>query len=152
VGYEVTDKELAPQLALTYRTRATMPTIAERIGARFGALMEHAAQTGAQWAGPPFVMYPETCDDDYPVIVCMPVAPGAVGGETVTLEEVAGGRVASTTHVGSYKGIGAAYTALQKWMTDNGCAPGGAPREIYLNDPATVPEDELITEVDWPVS
>lgn len=152
MSYEIGEKELSPQLALTHRMRVTMPTIAERIGAGFGVLMEHATTTGAQWAGPPFILYPESCEDEYEIVICMPVVPGAAGGEGVELEEIPGGRVATTTHVGPYRAVGQAYTALQKWMTDNGCRPAGPPREIYLNDPAVVPESELLTEVDWPIA
>ena len=150
--YEVSEKELAPQMALTHRMRVTMPTIGERIGAGFDVLTEHAAKTGAQWAGPPFILYPETCEDEYEIVICMPVAPGATGGEDVALEEISGGRVATTMHVGPYPEVGKAYAALQKWMTDNGCRPAGAPREIYLNEPGKVPDAELLTEVDWPIA
>ncbi len=150
--YEVSEKELAPQMALTHRMRVTMPTIGERIGAGFDVLTEHAAKTGAQWAGPPFILYPETCEDEYEIVICMPVAPGATGGEDVALEEISGGRVATTMHVGPYPGVGQAYTALKQWMTDNGRSPAGAPREVYLNEPGATPDAELLTEVDWPIA
>lgn len=149
--YEITEKQLAPQLALTHRTPVTMQTMGEGIGAAFGVLVEHAAKTGAQWAGPPFILYPEDCEGEFEISVCMPVTPGAEGGERVTLEEVPGGTAASTVHVGRYNEIGKAYVALQKWMTDNDRRPAGMIREIYLNDPEAVPPEELLTEVDWPV-
>jgi effector-binding domain-containing protein len=151
MAYEVSEKVLAPQLALTHRMRVTMATIGERIGAGFGVLMEHAAKTGAQWAGPPFILYPESCENEFDIVVCTPVVPGAVASGNVALEEVPGGRVATTVHVGPYPEVGKAYTALQKWMTDNGGRPGGPPREVYLNEPGAVPDAELLTEVDWPI-
>jgi effector-binding domain-containing protein len=152
MDYQITEKELSPQLALTYRTPVTMATMAEGIGAAFGVLVEHAAGTGAQWAGPPFILYPPVCDGEFEIVVCMPVVPGAEGGDRVAVEEVPGGLVATTVHVGPYNEIGKAYTALQKWMTDNGRSPAGAMRETYLNDPDTVPPEELLTEVDWPIA
>lgn len=152
MDYQVSEKELAPQLALTHRLKVTMPTIADRIGDGFRVLVEHAGKTGAHWAGPPFIMYPESCDDEFEIVMCMPVVPGAAGGEKVDLEEIPGGAVATTMHVGPYREVGGAYTALQKWMTDNGRRPAGMPREVYLNDPDEVQESELATEVDWPVA
>ena len=125
MDYDITEKELAPQLALTHRTPVTMETMGDRIGAAFGALVEHAAKTGATWAGPPFILYPEDCEGEFEIAVCMPVVPGAGGGDEVTLEEVPGGTVASTVHVGPYNQVGQAYVALQKWMTDNGRRPAG---------------------------
>jgi effector-binding domain-containing protein len=152
MDYQISEKELAPQLALTHRVTTTMATVGERIGAGFGVLVEHGGKTGAQWAGPPFILNPEDCSDEFEMVICMPVAPGARGGEGVELEEIPGGLVAATTHVGPYREVGKAYTALQKWMTDNGRRPAGMTREVYLNDPGEVPEDELLTEVDWPIA
>ena len=82
----------------------------------------------------------------------MPVVPGATGGDRVTLEEVPASLVASTVHVGPYSEVCHAYEALQKWMTDKGRRPAGMVREIYLNDPDSVPVEELLTEIDWPIA
>ncbi|HEY5169316.1 MAG TPA: GyrI-like domain-containing protein [Thermoleophilia bacterium] len=149
---QISEKELPSQLALTHRASVTMATIGDGIGAAFGVLMEHGGRTGAQWAGPPFVLYPEVCDGEFEVVVCMPAVPGAKGGDRVAVEEVPGGLVASTVHAGPYGDVGKAYTALQKWMTDNGRRPAGMVREVYLNDPGAVPAEELLTEIDWPIA
>jgi effector-binding domain-containing protein len=152
VDYQISEKELPTQLALTHRAPVTMATIGDGVGRAFGVLMEHGGRTGAQWAGPPFILYPEACDGEFEITVCMPVVPGADGGDAVTLERVPGGLVATTVHVGPYSEVGKAYTALQKWMTDNGRRPAGMVREIYLNDPNTVAAEELLTEIDWPIA
>jgi effector-binding domain-containing protein len=152
VDYQIGEKELQTQLALAHRAPVTMATIGDGVGAAFGVLMEHGGKTGAQWAGPPFVLYPEVCDGEFEITVCMPVAPGAEDGAGVTLEHVPGGLVATTVHVGPYSEVGKAYAALQKWMTDNGRRPAGMVREIYLSDPNTVPAEELLTEIDWPIA
>ena len=149
--YDIAEKHLLPQLALTHRTSVTMETMGDRIGAAFGVLGAHGGKTGATWSGPPFILYPEECEGEFEITVCMPVAPGAQGGDGIDVEEVQGGTVASTVHVGPYNQVGPAYVALQKWMTDNGRRPAGMMREVYLNDPATVPPEQLMTEVDWPV-
>ena len=39
--------------------------IGDGVGGAFGVLMEHGGKTGAQWAGPPFVLYPEVCDGEF---------------------------------------------------------------------------------------
>jgi len=152
MDYEITEKELASVLALTHRTPVTMATIGDGIGGAFGVLVEHAGKTGAQWAGPPFVLYPEMSEEEFEIVVCMPVVPGATDGEQVALEEVPGGTVASTVHVGPYHEIGAAYAAVQAWMAEHGRQPAGMVRETYLNDPEAVPAEELLTQIDWPVA
>ena len=107
--YVIGERELAPVLALVHRAPVTMETIGDGIGGAFRVLVEHAGKTGAQWAGPPFVLYPETCEGEFEMAVCMPVVAGAQGGERASLEEVPGGLCVSTMHVGPYSEIGKAY-------------------------------------------
>jgi effector-binding domain-containing protein len=150
MAYEVELKDVPAQLALTVRKRVTMATIAQAMGEAFGAIMAHVEAGGAQYAGPPFALYPDEMADEFDAVICMPVAPGATAGPGVDLEEVPGGTVASTMHTGPYDGVGAAYGEVQAWLAANGKQPGGPPREVYLNEPGTVPDAELLTEIDWP--
>ena len=152
MDYEIIEREVAPVLALTHHRPVTMETIADGIGKAFRVLVEHAGAHEIQWAGPPFVLYPEDCEGEFEIVVCMPVAEGAAGGEGVTVEEVRGGVCASTVHVGPYSRIGEAYEALQRWMAAHDRRPAGLVREVYLNDPDAVPPEELLTEVDWPIA
>jgi effector-binding domain-containing protein len=148
---EVTVKEIPDQLALTVNKRLSLADMGTGMGEAFAAIMAHAQSGGAQFAGPPFCYYPGEMGDEYDVVVCMPVVPGATSGEGVGLETIPGGTVASVMHRGPYSTIGETYGALQGWMAANGKTPVGPPREVYLNDPATVPAAELLTEIDWPV-
>jgi effector-binding domain-containing protein len=149
---EVTIKEIPDQLALTVTKRLSMARMGEGMGEAFAAIMAHAEAGKAQFAGPPFCYYPGEMGDEIDVVVCMPVAPGATAGEGVGLETVPGGTVACAMHRGSYTTIGETYDALQAWMAANGRTPAGPPREVYLNDPATVAAADLLTEIDWPVA
>ncbi len=56
---DIVVKQLPAQLALTVRKRVKMGEVAQGMGEAFGALMRHAGATGAQFAGPPFSLYPE---------------------------------------------------------------------------------------------
>jgi effector-binding domain-containing protein len=46
-----------------------------------------------------------------------------------------GGEVATTTHVGSYDDVAAAYSAVERWLDDQGLVPVGDPWESYLDGP-----------------
>jgi effector-binding domain-containing protein len=70
----------------------------------------------------------------------------------VLLEEIPGGTVATTMHKGHYSAIGETYRAVEGWIAANGRRPAGPPREVYLNDPRSVPERDLLTEIDWPIA
>lgn len=146
---EVHVKEIPVQLALTVHDRTSLADVSEVIGRAFTAIMA-CAQAGAQFAGPPFALYPAEVTAEFDVVVCMPVAPAAPTVPGVSLEEIPGGTFASTVHKGPYSKLGAAYGAVQAWMVANGKKPLGPCREVYLTDPDSVPEDEVLTEIDWP--
>ena len=89
--HDIQTKEIPAQLALTVHARVSLATIPEGMGKAFDALMAHAQAGGGQFAGPPFCLFPEPPGDDFGIVVCVPVAPGARAGEGVELEEIPGG-------------------------------------------------------------
>jgi effector-binding domain-containing protein len=149
--YEISEKDVARQLALTRRETVTMKTIRGGLDAGFARLKEHAAATGAHTAGSPFVFSPDFGKDEFDLIICMPVAAGEAG-EGVAVEEIAGGHVVFTTHKGPYTALPEAYAALFTWVEENGRKPAGAARETYLNDPKDVPESEQLVEIAIPLT
>ena len=64
---------------------------------------------------------------------------------------IAGGPVAWLSHRGSYHELGIAYHSLFAWAQERGHEQRAPMREIYLNDPADTPEEQLITEVMLPI-
>ncbi|MCX6373516.1 MAG: GyrI-like domain-containing protein [Actinobacteria bacterium] len=152
MDYKISEKDVASQLSLTRRETVTMKTIGVGLNAGFGALKEHCAVTGAETVGPPFVFSPAYGEDTFDLIICMPVASGAVTGAGVAVEEIPGGHVVFTTHRGPYTEVPGAYAALFKWVEENGRRPAGAARETYLNDLKDVPESELLVEIAIPLA
>ncbi|MBE0417096.1 MAG: GyrI-like domain-containing protein [Coriobacteriia bacterium] len=59
--------------------------------------------------------------------------------------------VASVLHHGPYESIGPTYEALGAWAVEQGYLVAGPPREVYMSDPATVPPEKYLTEVQFPV-
>lgn len=60
-------------------------------------------------------------------------------------------RVVSVVHKGPYGEVGPSYDAAFKYITDNGFKMAGPTRELYLNSPDEVKEEDLLTEVQVPV-
>jgi DNA-binding transcriptional MerR regulator len=83
----------------------------------------------------------------------IPVAEEAVGNGIVQVVMLAGGRMASVVHQGSYNRLTAAYDALLNWMEAGGYEIAGANREVYLHATTPVrPDDEsYVTEILFPV-
>jgi effector-binding domain-containing protein len=68
---------------------------------------------------------------------------------TITLPA---GPAAVTRHVGPYEEAGLADLAVHAWIEEHGYEVAGALRERYLNDPAVVAPDALVTEVIVPIN
>ncbi|MEU4541673.1 MerR family transcriptional regulator [Streptosporangium sp. NPDC023825] len=58
-----------------------------------------------------------------------------------------GGLYASATHVGAYDQIPLTVHALLAWVGERGHTPLGPLREVYVSDPATTPQDRLVTHL-----
>lgn len=65
---------------------------------------------------------------------------------------IPGGTVASATHIGRYDEVEGTYTKVLSWVTANEKEIVGPPMEVYFSDPATVPEEEYVTEVRVPIA
>ncbi len=149
-GVEV--KQVPAQLALVVHTRVSLQTIKEGMGAAFDTLMRHARATGAQFVGPPFVLYPEMPSGEFAIAVCMPAAPGAVAGAEVALEELPAVEAATLLYQGPYDGMEPSWRRLMEWVGASGRQPAGPVREIYLSDPDQVGEEESLTELVVPLA
>jgi AraC family transcriptional regulator len=145
-------RRLPAQLALVAHARATTETIKERMYDAYGAVMRHVAATGAEIIGPPFVLYPEPIEGEFAFAVGMPVAPGTAPGEEVGVEQLPAVEAATLVHKGSYDALEPSWRRLMDWVPAHGRRPGGAPREVYLNDPGEVEESELLTELVVPLA
>jgi len=60
-------------------------------------------------------------------------------------------RVVKCTHQGPYDQLSATYTRIMAQMESEGLQCTGPSWEIYVNDPATVEPDALLTEIYMPI-
>jgi len=84
--------------------------------------------------------------------MCVPVG-GSVAEkiEGVDLVDLPTEVTESVVHRGSYDDMGEAYATVSAWIHERGHRIVGPSREIYLNSPADVGEDELLTEIHFPI-
>jgi effector-binding domain-containing protein len=147
---EMTIREREATLVVAKRTAVTLPEIGSVLGAAFG---EVYGSIGSQApAGPPFVIYHGMPEGDRPfeIQVCAPVNRVVDSPRGWVVEELPAGTFVSLVHIGPYDGIGAAYESIVHWIPEHDMTIAGAPREVYLSDPATPPE-QIRTVVEFPV-
>lgn len=157
VSYDITVKQMDPQPVLIGRRRVSPDGIAGAIGEVLSKVFQHAHGSGIAITGRPFARYSEMTMGSMTIEPGVPVAALPVGGAAspdgdIRADTLPGGRVATTIHTGPYEKLGGAYSALERWMSENGHAPAASPWESYLTDPAEHADPaEWRTEVFWPM-
>ncbi|MEE8601289.1 MerR family transcriptional regulator [Euzebya tangerina] len=151
--YTVETEEVSVRLVAATRIHTSLRNVGEDIGAGLGRLLPAMGSEGVESAGAPLVVYHDIIDEanDGTIEVCIPIGRALSADADVDCRELEGGPVATTTHRGRYAEIAPAYHTLSGWIAEHGHQVVGPPREIYLNDPQQVPEDELLTRVEFPI-
>jgi effector-binding domain-containing protein len=151
--YEISQKELGEQNVASVSSEVSLAEAQAAVGGGFGAIMAALTGAGIAPAGAPFLVLHDVIDAETrgTIEACVPVAGPFPATAPVESKRLPGGLAASTVHRGAYQEVATAYHALSAWMSTNGWEAAGPPREVYLNDPTTVPVSDLVTEVVWPI-
>lgn len=100
--------------------------------------------------GPIMFLYHEEeyKETDADIEIALPVS-GRVSVEDPKMEikTIPAARVVSAIYRGPYPGVEAGYKQIFSYIEKNHLETFAPSRELYLNDPAEVPEEELMTEV-----
>jgi len=153
----VTLVEVPPQLVMGKQKRGRYAQIAELIG----EIAHYAMENGVELVGPPIAIIHEGSEEEARkaeregnavIDIAFPVAGACANTELIRCYELPGGEMARIVHRGPYQDMGPTYVELFKWIQKNGRHIIGPIREVYVNDPGTVPTEEIVTEVYAPVA
>lgn len=75
----------------------------------------------------------------------------SVEDDSIELKNLPATKVASLLYTGSYENIGNGYQKLFEYIGDHKLNAHGLTREVYLNSPEHVAEEELLTEIHIPI-
>ncbi len=149
---EIRISEQLPITMLSIRERIQNIEIKSKMGEMFGQLWMFMEKNHVQVAGPPFAVYhdydQQTCDME-----CgFPTVKPEKGEGNIVSSSVPGGKCVMATHIGPYEKIMETYQLIQEYMHKEGLRQKKVMWERYLNDPATVKDqNELVTEIYWPI-
>jgi DNA-binding transcriptional MerR regulator len=172
--YDVLIKRVEPMLVVSARgvvpqrslqtfagAKAAEGDLVQEIGKVCDVLVPQVRRTmkreGAKQTGAMFLLYGQR-DDDVELEMVVPVERPAGRRADVDSESPGGFRelegaeqVAAVVHRGGYGSLLGAYSALGRWIEDNGYRVSGPCREIYLHhDPDGQPPAH-VTEVQFPI-
>lgn len=152
--YEIIIKELPPLRVAS--VRGTIPTYPEQ-GRLWGELERELRQQRFQTSEPCFTIYhdPEYREHNIDCEVCELVgnAPIQDSGQ-MKVYELPAVTAATIVHHGSFDTLTNAYTAILKWIPENGYRIAAPEREVYVyngNGPTRQDDPSYVTEVQFPV-
>lgn len=93
-----------------------------------------------------------TADIEVAIPIAAPVAPGEHAPDGTACYTLPGGIMVRAVHRGPYNTVEETYNKIFAWLTVHGNEVTGLIREMYLNDPSEVAEEELLTEILVPVA
>jgi DNA-binding transcriptional MerR regulator len=155
--YEVLVRELPARALLTLSKHLTADQIGEFAGPLFGRF-GGAVPRPDGIAGAPFLRYhgEVTEDSDGPVDFCCPVDTSEIDDVVSRFPEMKAdtepaGREAYIRVPKSEMWTSLGFESLQQWLTENNEKPVGEVRQIFLTDPATVADDEIVFQLSVPL-
>ncbi len=126
----------------------------QEISQDFDALFGYILQKGGEITGS-FLRYVGECTmESMNMEICIAVKtllPPSGDIQALTLPALKA-TMAQGMYKGPYTGLNAFYEKMDAWFKAQGLPYGEAPMwEIYLNNPAETPEEELLTEILFPI-
>jgi effector-binding domain-containing protein len=151
MSYECEAKEQPTQPTSSIRTSTPVQDLPQVLGKAYGAIGQYLGELGEQPVGPPFAAYYNLDMQNLDVEIGFPVSRRLPGKDDIEASQIPGGKVATCIYTGPYSEMEPAYNALSQWIEDNGYQAIGVAYEMYLDDPAQTPPQELKTQILFPL-
>ena len=151
MNFQCEIKEQAAQPTLSIRARTPIDGLPKLLGESYGKIAGYLAGLDEGPAGAPFAAYYNMDMQDLDVEIGFPVAKALKGKGEIQASEVPGGKLGIALHAGRYADIAPVYDALIQFVKEQGYEPTGISFEFYLNDPGETPQDQLQTQIAFPL-
>ena len=152
MNIEVTNQK--PLIAVAVKVTAmTMDKIVEAMDVGFAKLMAYIVEQGKQIAGAPYCCYTNASEDflQFDMEFGIPVNEAVAASGDIFMSQTYEGKAVSGTHKGAYKDLESTYTAMMDYVKENSLELTGVYYDYYISNPADTPENELLTQVVFPI-
>lgn len=156
-GLEVEAVTVAPMTVafVTKQSGQEPDEIAKAIESGIGEVMRFVGKRKLEATGPPITINQQWEGGQYVFDAAVPVVAGqgveVPSDSAVSIKSTWEGPALKVVHRGSYQRMNATYEAAFAYVEAAGYEPAGPPWDVYVTDPTTTPEDELVTEIYIPV-
>ena len=134
--------------ALVVRTMTAVENLPQVIGSSYHKIMTLLGEYGEQPIDVPFVAYYNMDMQNLDVEIGFVVAKPLLGRDDIQAVIYPSVAVASAMHAGPYESMAPTYEALTAWLAEQGLPASGVVFEYYLNDPADVAPEEVLTRIE----
>ncbi len=134
------------------RLRTAVADLPAELGKAYGEIAMLLAKQSTGPSGPPFAVYYNMDMSDLDVEIGFPVT-GPVRAEgRMKASVLPAGPTAVAVHKGPYEAMEQAYKKLMAFIQHSGARAQGLSYEVYLNDPQSTKPEDLLTEINFPLS
>jgi effector-binding domain-containing protein len=150
--------ETVPSRTIAYIT-GSVPrepaVIADALAEAYGRVAVFVTANGLQLAGSPMAVTNYRDERGYGFDAAIPVdgspSRGAGPESLVRMGESYGGRVVRAVHAGPYAQLPTTYAKVEAFIAAHRLERNGRSWDVFVTDPGNTPEEELETEVYYPV-
>ncbi|MGD0817517.1 MAG: GyrI-like domain-containing protein [Methanomassiliicoccales archaeon] len=146
---KIIEQEPVPILSIREMVQNTQ--IKSMMGEMFGQLWMFMEKNKIEVAGPPFAIYHDYDQQKCDMECGFPTTKPEIGEGNIISSSIPGGKCVFAVYTGPYDKIMGKYAEVREYIRKEGLKPKKVMWERYLNDPATVKADQLVTEIYWPV-
>lgn len=151
MDYHCEIKDMPEQPILSIRTRSSVVSLPKVLGKAFEQLESRLKELGEEPAGAPFVAYYNMNMLNMDIEIGFSVNKLLEDNAEIKSATLPAGKYAVTMHQGPYGKIRPAYNALKKKVNEEGLQATGVAYEYYLNDPNNTKQNDLLTQVVFPL-
>lgn len=145
--YKCEIEERKAQDVLSVRIKTSVQDLPKVMGKIYGNIAQYLGKIGEFPAGPPFAAYYNMDMQNLDIEIGFPISKKLPNKEDIKTREIPSGKFATCLYTGPYSEIEPAYNELFQWIIDNGYEATGIAYEVYLDDPAQTPPEELKTQI-----
>lgn len=134
---------------VSYRTSMDSNEIGRLMGEAFGKLGQFIGQNGIVPAGSPCAVYHDYTESGMIMDVGFPVDAAALATASGDIKagQTPSGKTIKVVHKGSYQSLRETYGKIEEQFKSEGTPMSSLSWEVYVTDPDTTPEAELLTEI-----